>query len=155
MLEVASFFIQSIAKRRDPREARVACMMNEYRTENGIRHVVRVDGLLRDVAEQRAWEMAIGRQPLSHRRHDGSVPYIIGHLHGEIRHEVYFARSPKITGGKFSPLNGVDAINGWIDSPPHNDFLLDPTVRSIGVAFWRSKLREVVVVVGSDCSYIR
>lgn len=152
MLEIAKLFFRLGSPIVDSRTERFTRLMNAYRDDHGIPPVLCTHRMLELVATVRAWEMATERQPLAHEHTDGTCPYMDGATHPETRHELYYFRN-----SRYAKQNGRlttgQLLEGWQNSPPHNEGLLDGTIRSVGIAYWRAAIGEVVVMIGSDRRY--
>ena len=94
----------------------MASLINEYRYSLGLPELYLYDNL-ENAAELRAYEQSLS---FSHIRPDGSKWYTISSdAYGEI-----------LAVGFDTP---EDVLNAWIESPSHNDLLIDSNFQTFGV----------------------
>ncbi len=100
------------------------------------------------IAQERAQEMAEGREPFSHFRSDSQPGCTEKMEFNEIRGEVILVDTEgQNQGFSFSSPGNVDmAVSCWENSPPHREVLENPEYRAAG--FGVAQVGNITCVVG-------
>ncbi len=108
--------------------------VNQFRAENGLPDFEESEKMAK-IAQERADEMAEGREPFAHFRKNGKRGYIDSARVGETRQELYFSNQNG-TAREFSPStdpqNAERVVAAWEALPSHREGLLDVDVTKVG-----------------------
>jgi uncharacterized protein YkwD len=125
------------------REKALLCMVNEYRADNGRPRLVENSKLdasaqryTNDMIQHHVWD------PTNHRGSDGSVPWTSAAPNDPARSRLapYYAGAgsykvrENIAYGTHGSAGSL--FIAWMTSPTHNENMLNPDMREVGVSTW-------------------